>query len=461
MIDFLLDYYAIFLFAAVIVTLFSGFPIAYTIGGTSTIFAILANNFGMFSWIEFFNVAQRIWVGTVENVLLIAVSAYVLMGAILQESGVARYLLRTMDYVLGRVPGSMALSVVAMGVVLAATTGIIGASVMILTLLALPELLKRGYHATLSTGVIAASATLGILIPPSIMLVIMGDMLAISVGELFFGALVPGLVLAALYMIYVGSVSVFSGDLKRRLNEAAANADDMDLGGWEAVKVVVLGLVAPAALIFAVLGSIFFGLATPTESAGMGVFGALLLSAAYGTFSWDMLYRSVSSAMRMIGMIFLLIFGASTFAYMFRTFGGDDIITSAIETTGLGSWSVLLIMLLVIFILGFVLDWMEILFIMIPILLPIFNILDFGDHVESIYSTYWIAILIAVCLQTSFLTPPVGFALFYLKSAAGNIVELKTIYKGIIPFVAIQIVCLAAIIIFPFLVTWLPGYMLN
>lgn len=461
MIDFFLDYFSVILFVSVIVTLFSGFPIAYTIGGTSTLFAIFAMNYGMFSWIEFFNVAQRIWVGTVENVLLIAVSAYVLMGAILQESGAARYLLRTMDFVLGRIPGSMALSVVAMGVVLAATTGIIGASVMILTLLALPELLNRGYYATLSAGVIAASATLGILIPPSIMLVIMGDMLAISVGELFFGALIPGLVLAALYMIYVVSVSFLSGDLRRRLKAAAASEKDAELKGAEAVRVVLLGLVAPATLIFSVLGSIFFGLATPTESAGMGVFGAILLSAAYGSLSWEMLYRSVQSTMRMVGMIFLLIFGASTFAYMFRTFGGDDLIIRAIETAGLGNWSVLIILLTVIFVLGFVLDWMEILFIMIPILYPIFRILDFDGHVSQGYSTYWIAILIAVCLQTSFLTPPVGFALFYLKSAAGKLVTLKEIYRGIVPFVLLQLFGLIAIIAFPSIVTWLPSYMLK
>ncbi len=450
------DYLPLFMFAALGILLFSGYPVAFILGGVGLAFGVVGMFFDVFSFIQFFNIVPRIWGGIAENLVLTAIPMFIFMGTMLERSGVASDLLHCLQVLLRRVPGGLALSVTLMGTIMAATTGIIGASVVMMTLLALPVMLKRDYNVPLATGTIAASGTLGILIPPSIMLVIMADLLARSVGNLFVAAVIPGFMLACFYMIYILTLCGFKPKLAPPLpkDEGPSTAAGILL-------MVVRSFIPPLFLVFLVLGSILFGWATPTEAAGVGGAGAILLAAVNRRLSFAVLKDVLERSALTGGMLFGIFLGATCFSYVFRALGGDDIVIDLVESLGLGSWGLLLMLMAIVFFLGFFFDWIEITLIVLPVFSPIISALDFGNHVEPLEVTYWFAILLAVNLQTSFLTPPFGFALFYMKGVAPPEVKIQQVYKGIIPFVLLQLAGLGLIMAFPDIALWLPRVLLN
>ena len=381
---------------------------------------------------------------------------FIFMGTMLEKSGVAKDLLYALQILLRSVPGGLALSVTIMGTIMAATTGIIGASVVMMTLLALPVMLERKYDKSLATGTIAASGTLGILIPPSIMLVIMADLLAISVGTLFVASVIPGLLLASLYFFYLF--------FRTRFNPKLAPSLPKNIGPStkkEKTLLVFKSFIPPIALIVLVLGSIFAGYATPTEAAGVGALGSIILAIFNRRLSFNVL-KDVTERSALTGaMIFGIFVGATAFSYVFRSLGGDDLIHEFVNEMGFGPWGILFVMMGLVFLLGFFFDWVEITLIVLPLFAPIMQTLDFGDHLPSHMIVPWIAVLLAVNLQTSFLTPPFGFALFYMKGVSPPEVKIQTIYKGIIPFVLLQLLGLILVIKFPEIALWLPSLILD
>ncbi len=450
------DYLPLFMFAALACLLFSGYPVAFILGGIGLVFGFVGMIFDVFDFIQFFNVAPRIWGGIAENLVLTAIPMFIFMGTMLEKSGVANDLLHCLQVLLRRVPGGLALSVTIMGTIMAATTGIIGASVVMMTLLALPVMLKRDYHIPLATGTIAASGTLGILIPPSIMLVIMADLLSRSVGNLFVAAIFPGLILAGLYMLFILVRCGFKPQLAPPLPLGSGPESSAEI--W---ALVFRSFIPPLFLIFLVLGSILFGWATPTEAAGVGGAGSILLAAANRKLTWPILKEVVERAALTGGMLFGIFLGATCFSFVFRSLGGDDIVIELIESLGLGSWGLLILLMGVVFLLGFFFDWIEITLIVLPVFSPIIELLEFGDHVAQREIVYWFAILMAVNLQTSFLTPPFGFALFYMKGVAPPEVRIQQIYSGIIPFVLLQLAGLSLVMAFPDVALWLPRVLLD
>ena len=456
MLDFFIDYMPLFMFLALAILLFSGYPVAAVLGGIGLGFGYLGVYLDVFVPIEFFNIVGRIWSGIADNLVLVAIPMFIFMGTMLEKSGVARDLLYCLQVLLRRVPGGLALSVTVMGTIMAATTGIIGASVVMMTLMALPIMLQRQYNIPLATGTIAASGTLGILIPPSIMLVIMADLLGRSVGNLFVAAVFPGLLLASIYAVYIFVICSIKPELAPPLPKDLGPKDTREF--W---KMIFNGLVPPVLLIVLVLGSIVAGWATPTEASGVGAAGATLMAAMKKRLNFETL-RSVVERSALTGaMLFFIFIGATAFSYVFRSLGGDDIVIDIVENSGFGAWGILFTLMAIVFVLGFFFDWIEITLIVLPVFAPIVQLLDFGDHVDKIDLVYWFAILVAVNLQTSFLTPPFGFALFYMKGVAPPEVKIQQIYRGIIPFVLLQVVGLSLVIAFPEIALWLPSKLLN
>ena len=449
------DYLPVFMFAVLALLLFSGYLVGFVLGGVALAFAFIGMYFDVFSQVELFNLVLRIW-GIADNLVLVAIPMFIFMGTMMERAGVAAELLHCLQVLLRRTPGGLALAVTIMGTILAATTGIIGASVVMISLMALPVMLERKYNTELATGTIAASGTLGILIPPSIMLVIMADLLGRSVGTLFVAAVFPGLILSSLYFIYIYS--------RCRLDRSLAPPLPDDVGPQTAGELVLLllrGFVPTVFLIVLVLGSIVAGWTTPTEAAGVGAAGAVLLAVLNRKLSWSVLKEVVERTAITNGMIFFLFVGATAFSYVFRSLGGDDLIKDLIYAFGVGPWGILFILMAVAFLLGFFFDWIEITLIVLPVFAPILATLDFGDHLPRADVIYWFAILLAVNLQTSFLTPPFGFALFYMKGVAPPEVRIQQIYRGIIPFVMLQLVGLGLVISFPEIAMWLPRTILE
>ena len=364
------------------------------------------------------------------------------MGVMLEKSGLAERLLRNLSTLLNAVPGGMALSVVGIGVLLSASTGIIGASVVLLGLLAMPPMLARGYQPELAAGTIAAVGSLGILVPPSIMLVMMADRLALPVGPLFLGALIPGLMLAGLYAVYIVMVAI----LKPKLAPRVLNPEPLTLG---VLMAVVQAMLPPLMLIFAVLGSIFTGIATPTEAAGVGAAGALILTAWYANLTPQVLRQALLETTKTTSYIFAIFLGATAFSLVLRGLGGDHLIEKGLLGLPFGPDGILITILLVVFLLGFVLDWIEITLIVLPLVAPVVTGLGFD--------LIWFTVLFAVCLQTAFLTPPVGFAIFYLKGVVPDAVTVPVIYRGVVPFIALQLLGLVLIYCFSDLVLYLPS----
>lgn len=441
------------MFVFFIACLFSGFPLAFVLGGTAVAFAFIGD---LINWaggdvdLQFFflsDVVRRTYGNVMANYGLVSLPMFIFMGHMLDRSGVALDLLKALQLVLARAPGGLAIAVTLIGVILAASTGIIGASVVLLTTLALPTMLEEGYNKELSSGVIAASGTLGILIPPSIMLVVMGDQMNLSVGDLFLGALLPGLLLGLLYLLYVVAISAFRPALAPPMSEAHRAQRMREAGNiW-----LLLGkaLIPPIFLILSVLGSIFFGIASPTEAAGVGALGATLLALAKRQLNRQTIKQVLTATGSTSAFIFTAFIGATAFAVILRRLGGDDVIHDLLTGLPFERYGILFVILTVIFILGFFLDWVEIVLIILPLMVPVIPTLQFDP--------VWFAILVAICLQTSFLTPPVGFALFYLKAVAPPGITTVHIYRGIVAFVVLQLVGLAVTVLIPALATWLPS----
>jgi len=456
----LMELLPVLMFVALGVLLFSGYPVAFVLGGVGLAFGLIAISIGHPGFLninKFFLVTLRIFGGTMENLVLVAIPMFIFMGTMLEKSGVAEDLLHTLQVLTRRLPGGLAMSVTIMGTILAATTGIIGASVVLMTLMALPIMLQRQYHVPLATGTIAASGTLGILIPPSIMLVIMADLLSIPVGTLFIAAVVPGFMLSAIYLGYILTRSWISPRLAPPLPEDVGPANTAELLGM-----IFKTFLPPVFLIVLVLGSIFAGVATPTEAAGVGAVGATLLAWFNRKLNWTTL-REVCERSALTGaMLFGIFVGATCFSYVFRALGGEEVILHIIDAFGGSPWVILFVLMGTVFLLGFFFDWIEITLIVLPVFAPIVNLLEFGDHLPgAAWTVPWFAILVAVNLQTSFLTPPFGFALFYMKGVAPPEVKIQHIYQGVVPFVLLQLIGLGLIMSFPEIALWLPQALLN
>lgn len=431
--------------------IFVGYPVAFVLAGIGVIFTFLADVPILFLSTG----VSRTFSGILSNWLLIAVPLFVFMGLMLEKSGVAQRLLRSLAGILGPVPGGYAFAVAVIGIVMAASTGIIGASVVLMGMLALPAMQQSRYDPQLSTGVIAATGTLGILIPPSIMLVVLGDTMRISVGDLFAGALIPGLMLGGLYIVYLVFVAIFQPQRMPPLPRSARVS--IREAAWNLAR----DLLAPMVLILLVLGSIIAGIATPTEAAALGALGALVLALLSRELSFKQFLGVLNETTKTTAMIMFVMIGATVFSVIFRKLGGDTMIADAlgIDEAGVNPYWVMFIIMAFIFVLGMFLDWVEITFIVMPIVAPIIAGLDFGLPKEQVL--LWFAILFAVNLQTSFLTPPFGYALFYIRGIAPPEISINMIYKGIIPFVLIQLVALVLCIFFPELVLWLPENLLG
>jgi len=451
-----MEWIALLLFAAVVVLLLAGFPVAFSLGGTALLFAFGGVVGGGFESAFLSGLPSRIF-GIMTNETLIAVPLFVFMGITLERARIAEELLETLSALFGTLRGGLGISVTLVGMLLAASTGIVGATVVTMGLLSLPTMLKRGYSPEIATGTICASGTLGQIIPPSIILVMLGDVMSsayqqaqlaqvvfspdtVSVGDLFAGALIPGLLLVVLYVIYLSITAI----VRPESMPAHAVADDEHVS-----FIQILGALAPPLiLIFAVLGSILGGFATPTEAAGVGAMGALLIAILRRALSMERLREIMRGTLRISSMVFMILIGASVFSLVFRGYGGDDGVHALLESLPGGVVGAVIVVMLVMFLLGFVLDFIEITFVVVPIVGPV--LLSMG------LDPVWLGIMIAINLQTSFLTPPFGFALFYLRGVAPPEVTTGQIYRGVIPFVGIQIFALLILAAFPALVTWLP-----
>ena len=438
---------AVLMIASFILLIFTGFPIAWVLGGLAAIFTAFAIIFEVdfniatnVDWYYTSMTIDRIW-DVMENWVMVALPMFIFMGILLDRSGLAKDLLTGFSRLLGGVKGGLAITVTLIGVLLAASTGIIGASVVLLGLLGLPVMLENNYDKNLAAGTVCAVGTLGILIPPSIMLVVMADRMAMSVGDLFLGALFPGALLGGLYIVYLLLVGIFKPE-----HVPAAKTQPVDLA---AVWILFKAIVPAAFLILAVLGSIFFGFATPTEAAGVGAAGAMLLAWSKGALSLPVVREVIDETSRTTAFIFGAIIGAVCFTLVLRGLGGDELIERTLMGLPFGPTGIIISILIATFILGFFLDWIELTLILLPLVAPVVAALNFDP--------IWFTVMFAVCLQTSFLTPPVGGALFYLKGIAPEGIDLPVIYRGVVPFIVIQLIALAILFQWEAIVTWLPG----
>jgi tripartite ATP-independent transporter DctM subunit len=447
------------MFISFIALLFSGFPVAYVLAGIGVVFAFIGfladNHLGAMTGLDFNTlglVVNRIY-KIMDNWILVALPMFIFMGIMLDKSGVAERLMGSMQALFGQVRGGLAITVMAIGIILAASTGIIGASVVLLAVMSLPTMMKQGYAMPLALGTIASAGTLGILIPPSIMLVIMADQMAISVGDLFMGAVIPGLMLGAMYILYIFITGLFNP-------QAAPIPDNAKPLDFKIVTRVLIDILPTALLIFVVLGSIFAGIATPTEASGIGALGATLLAIYNGKFSFKVLKDVSIGTYGTTAYIFAIFIGATCFALVLRELGGDELIESFLTGLPFGPYGIIAFILLIVFFLGFFLDWIEITLIVLPLLAPVISALGLdidGYGVVDNPELVWFLLLVAMALQTSFLTPPVGFALFYLKGVCPPSVKLSDIYKGVIPFILLQLTALVILLFWPQLVIWLPA----
>ena len=454
------EFIPLIMFLVVCLVLLSGYPVAFTLGGSALVFALFGQMTGTFD-ASFLQALPNRLFGIMTNTTLIAVPLFVFMGVMLERSKVAEKLLDTMALLFGSLRGGLGISVTLVGMLLAASTGIVGATVVTMGLLSLPTMLKRGYNPSLACGTICASGTLGQIIPPSIVLVLLGDVLAsayqqaqldmgifspdnISVGDLFAGALLPGLMLVGLYILYLAFTAFFKPDSSPAIPAAERQQETGVL-----IKEILQALLPPLLLIIAVLGSIIAGAATPTEAASVGAAGAILLAFQQKQLNLTILREVMRSTTEVTSMVFLIFIGASLFSLVFRGFGGDDLVRELLTELPGGAIGAMFIVMILIFLLGFILDFIEITFVVVPIVAPI--LLSMG------LDPVWLGVMIAINLQTSFLTPPFGFALFYLRGVATEVVKTTDIYRGVMPFIMIQLLALALIAYWPSIATWLPA----
>jgi tripartite ATP-independent transporter DctM subunit len=452
-----MEYMSLLMFVVVCVVLLFGYPVAYSLAGTALLFAGFGLLTGSFDSAYLHALPSRIY-GIITNQTLIAVPLFVFMGVMLEKSKVAENLLNAMTQLFGQYRGGLAISVILVGALLAASTGIVGATVVTMGLLSLPTMLKQGYSPSFATGSICATGTLGQIIPPSIALVLLGDVLSsayqkaqlnmgifspesVSVGDLFVGAIIPGILLVSMYLLYVIGVTWLQPHNVPRQAPKAANISLQALLG---------ALLPPLFLIFLVLGSILAGFATPTEAAGVGAMGAMFLALIQKQLTLAKLKEVMLNTSKITAMVFLILIGASVFSLVFRGYGGEELIEQLFNQLPGGVFTAVLLVMVVIFVLGFILDFIEITFVVVPLVAPV--LLAMG------IDPVWLGIMIAVNLQTSFLTPPFGFALFYLRGVAPESVKTTDIYRGVAPFIVLQILLLIAMAIWPNLITWLPDY---
>lgn len=445
------------MFFGVIGMLMLGFPVAFSLAGTSLIFGAVGYYFEVFDFTNMASLAGR-YIGFMTNEVLVSVPLFIFMGVMLERSKIAEQLLLTMGKLFGNVRGGLGISVILVGALLAASTGVVGATVVTMGLISLPAMMRAGYDPKLASGVICASGTLGQIIPPSTVLIFMADILAginsqvqmakgnfapnpVSVGDLFAGAFIPGMLLVLLYLGWV----IFKAITDPQSCPATPFNEEEKKGIF---KEVMTAMVPPLLLIIAVLGSIISGIATPTEAASVGAVGATILAAAKWRLSWTVLREAAVSTATITSMIFIILFGASVFSIVFRQMGGDNLVHEFLSGLPGGAFGAMIVVMLIMFVLGFILDTFEIIFIVIPITAPVLLALGLDP--------VWFGVMVGVNLQTSFLTPPFGFSLFYLRSVAPNSISTGMIYKGIIPFVFLQVLALTILFIFPELVTWLP-----
>ncbi len=431
----MIEYLPLILFGAIFLLILFGYPVAFTLGGLSIIVGLL-----VFDADFFYLLSLRIY-GTMQNFVLLAVPLFIFMGIMLEKSGIAEKLLHTMSMLFGNIRGGLAIAVVVVGAMLAASTGIVGATVVTMGLISLPTMLKNGYGPRISTGVIASSGTLGQIIPPSVVLVLLGSVLNVSVGDLFLAAIIPGVGLVAIYLLYIIVYGqVFPGRVPK------VSIEQLQAFRSQGFTVeVVKSFLFPLILILIVLGSIFAGVASPTEAAGVGAFGAMILAIISKKFNLGMLKEVMKETTMLTSMVFMILVGATAFSLVFRGLEGDKFLLSLIQSADMNATTFLIVVMIIVFISGFFIDFIEIVFIIVPVVAPIFVSLG--------VDLVWIGILLAINLQTSFLTPPFGFALFYLKGVAPPEVKTRHIYQGIVPFVIIQLLFLILLIVFPNLIS--------
>ena len=455
----MIEFIPLFMFLVICLVLMMGYPVAFSLAGTALIFAFIGAASNLFDAALFGALPSRMF-GVMTNVTLIAVPLFVFMGVMLEKSRLAEDLLNNMAALFGKRRGGLGYAVVIVGMLLAASTGIVGATVVTMGLMSLPTMLKHKYNPALATGTICATGTLGQIIPPSIALVLLGDILStayqqaqinqgifspktISVGDLFVGALVPGMILVSLYLLYIFIYSWLNPDV------APAHQNDDDISAIQ----IIANLLPPLALIFLVLGSILAGAATPTEAAAVGALGATVIALVKRQLNFTRLQQVIRETLKITSMIFMILLGATLFSLVFRGYGGDELVQSLFADMPGGKMGALLVVMLVIFLLGFILDFIEITFVVVPIVGPILLAMGFDP--------IWLGIMIAVNLQTSFLTPPFGFALFYLRGVAPMEIATSTIYRGVAPFILIQLFLLLLMTLWPSIVTWLPEKIYN
>ena len=448
-----IDNLALVMFIAMFFVIFCGYPVAFVLGGTALVFALIAWSLDAFPLIGLSNILLRMWGGVAADPVLVSIPMFIFMGSILQRSGSAKDMLGATEILLKRVPGGLAVAVMVMGTILAAPIGVVGAAVVLLSVIALPQMLAAGYDKRLALGTVASAGTLGILIPPAIMLVVMAEMLAMSAGALFAAATIPGLVLSGLYLVYILILAMVKPKMAPKIPPGFGPQTRAEF--W---REMWHGLAPMTFLMIIVLGSIFAGWATATESSGVGVLGSLFIAWLNGRLNLAMLKDAIRDACKANGMVFMLFLGATGFSYVFRALGGDDVILATLARFGIDTkWEILGFVMALIFLLGFPFEWIEICLIVLPVFTPIIAKLDFSDHLgHASYFLAWFGTLVAVNLQTSFMTPPFGATLFYLKGTVPAGVTMSDVYRGMYPFVAIQVLGLLLCIAFPQIVLWLP-----
>ena len=453
MLEFLATNLALIMFVSMFFFIFVGYPVAFVMGGLALFFALVGTWLGVFKLFDMSNVVLRMWGGVANDPILASIPMFIFMGAILERSGSAKDMLDATVVLLKRCPGALAVSVMVMGTILAAPIGVVGAAVITLSVIALPQMLAAGYDKRLAVGTIASAGTLGILIPPAIMLVVMAEMLATSAGNLFLAAVMPGFLLSGLYILYILAVAI--------LKKGATPTLPPDFGPqtrkafWYALW---RGMFPMTMLMVFVLGSIFAGWATPTESGAVGVLGAMFIAALNNRLKLKMMSEAIYSTCRANGLVFMIFLGATGFSYVFRVLGGDELMISTLAYIGIDTkWEMLAFVMVLIFLLGFPFEWIEICLIVLPVFGPILAKFDFSDHgVPPAALMTWFGTLVAVNLQTAFMTPPFGATLFYMKGTVPPDVKMSDVFAAMYPFVALQVLGLLLCIWFPSVSLWLP-----
>ena len=453
MLKFIGDNLALIMFFSMFIVIFCGYPVAWVMGGMGLFFGAVAWLLGLFPFGNLGNVLLRMWGGVATDMTLVSIPSFIFMGCILERSGSAKDMLMATEVLLRRTPGGLAVSVMVMGTILAAPIGVVGAAVVLLSVIALKPMLAAGYDKQLAIGTIASAGTLGILIPPAIMIVVMAEMLNTSSGALFAAATMPGLLLSGLYLLYILFVAIVWPDKAPKMKPDHGPQNRAEF--W---RVMWTGLFPMTMLMIIVMGSIFAGWATATESAGVGVLGSMFIAWLNNQLTFKMMNEAIQSACRANAMVFLIFLGATCFSYVFRYLGGDDLMISTLAYFGIDTgWKMLIFVMVLVFLLGFPFEWIEICLIVLPIFAPALAKFDFSDHIgNNAHFLAWFATLVAVNLQTAFMTPPFGATLFYMRATVPPGITMTDVYKGMYPFVILQIIGLIMCIYWPGIALWLP-----